>query len=153
MCRTNRSYKVNCLLLVNSVYSFYMNQVMTCRPRSDLYVNLPALRKLDNMLLVSSCGCIIYNFGMNFKEVGQWVILNFGLLTGNTWKFCQYRVLVCRPGCSSPKCRWWFIFFSTSNSASGGKMVASCTPSPSLWPPWKFKKESAAQARLHQPNT
>lgn len=26
---------------------------MTCRPRSDLYVNLPALRKLDNMLLVS----------------------------------------------------------------------------------------------------
>ncbi|KAL9303220.1 hypothetical protein ACSQ67_020483 [Phaseolus vulgaris] len=25
--------------------------VMTCRPRSDLYVNLPALRKLDNMLL------------------------------------------------------------------------------------------------------
>lgn len=29
-------------------------QVMTCRPRSDLYVNLPALRKLDNMLLVRS---------------------------------------------------------------------------------------------------
>ncbi|XP_017440896.2 rop guanine nucleotide exchange factor 7 isoform X2 [Vigna angularis] len=26
-------------------------KVMTCRPRSDLYVNLPALRKLDNMLL------------------------------------------------------------------------------------------------------
>ncbi|KAG5037692.1 Rop guanine nucleotide exchange factor 7 [Glycine soja] len=26
-------------------------EVMTCRPRSDLYVNLPALRKLDNMLL------------------------------------------------------------------------------------------------------
>lgn len=25
---------------------------MTSRPRSDLYVNLPALRKLDNMLLV-----------------------------------------------------------------------------------------------------
>lgn len=27
-------------------------QVMTCRPRSDLCINLPALRKLDNMLLV-----------------------------------------------------------------------------------------------------
>ncbi|XP_058751782.1 rop guanine nucleotide exchange factor 7-like isoform X2 [Vicia villosa] len=27
-------------------------EVMTCRPRSDLYINLPALRKLDNMLLV-----------------------------------------------------------------------------------------------------
>ncbi|TYH32481.1 hypothetical protein ES288_A01G255500v1 [Gossypium darwinii] len=26
-------------------------EVMTCRPRSDLYVNLPALRKLDKMLL------------------------------------------------------------------------------------------------------
>lgn len=26
-------------------------EVMTCRPRSDLYSNLPALRKLDNMLL------------------------------------------------------------------------------------------------------
>ncbi|KAJ7961343.1 putative Rop guanine nucleotide exchange factor [Quillaja saponaria] len=26
-------------------------EVMTCRPRSDLYANLPALRKLDNMLL------------------------------------------------------------------------------------------------------
>ncbi|KAK1365456.1 Rop guanine nucleotide exchange factor 1-like protein [Heracleum sosnowskyi] len=26
-------------------------EVMTCRPRSDLYVNLPALRKLDTMLL------------------------------------------------------------------------------------------------------
>ncbi|XP_041025892.1 rop guanine nucleotide exchange factor 7-like isoform X2 [Juglans microcarpa x Juglans regia] len=26
-------------------------EIMTCRPRSDLYVNLPALRKLDNMLL------------------------------------------------------------------------------------------------------
>ncbi|KAF5195854.1 Rop guanine nucleotide exchange factor [Thalictrum thalictroides] len=26
-------------------------EVMTCRPRSDLYINLPALRKLDHMLL------------------------------------------------------------------------------------------------------
>ncbi|KAL1808167.1 hypothetical protein ACET3Z_025157 [Daucus carota] len=32
-------------------------EVMTCRPRSDLYVNLPALRKLDDMLLkiLDSC--------------------------------------------------------------------------------------------------
>lgn len=27
-------------------------QVMTCRPRADLCINLPALRKLDNMLIV-----------------------------------------------------------------------------------------------------
>ncbi|XP_028779730.1 rop guanine nucleotide exchange factor 5 [Neltuma alba] len=26
-------------------------EVMTCRPRSDLFINLPALRKLDNMLM------------------------------------------------------------------------------------------------------
>ncbi|GMH15378.1 hypothetical protein Nepgr_017219 [Nepenthes gracilis] len=26
-------------------------EVMTCRPRSDLFINLPALRKLDNLLL------------------------------------------------------------------------------------------------------
>uniref|UniRef100_A0A2P2IPM7 Rop guanine nucleotide exchange factor 7-like n=2 Tax=Rhizophora mucronata TaxID=61149 RepID=A0A2P2IPM7_RHIMU len=26
-------------------------EVMTCRPRSDLYINIPALHKLDNMLL------------------------------------------------------------------------------------------------------
>lgn len=28
-------------------------EVMTCRPRSDIFMNLPALRKLDTMLLVS----------------------------------------------------------------------------------------------------
>lgn len=32
----------------------YETQVMVSRPRSDLSINLPALRKLDNMLLVSS---------------------------------------------------------------------------------------------------
>ncbi|KAK4775942.1 hypothetical protein SAY87_023903 [Trapa incisa] len=30
---------------------FSLNQVMACRPRSDICINLPALRKLDNMLL------------------------------------------------------------------------------------------------------
>lgn len=36
-----------------SVTSFtFVAQVMTCRPRSDIFINLPALRKLDNMLLV-----------------------------------------------------------------------------------------------------
>lgn len=27
-------------------------EVMTSRPRADLFINLPALRKLDNMLIV-----------------------------------------------------------------------------------------------------
>lgn len=40
---------------LSSVLSYVANptQVMSCRPRSDLFINLPALRKLDNMLLVS----------------------------------------------------------------------------------------------------
>ncbi|MED6126132.1 Rop guanine nucleotide exchange factor 7 [Stylosanthes scabra] len=25
-------------------------EVMTCRPRTDIFINVPALRKLDNML-------------------------------------------------------------------------------------------------------
>jgi hypothetical protein len=40
-------------------------EIMTCRPRSDLYVNLPALRKLDNMLLIVLRR---QSFGMLTKE-------------------------------------------------------------------------------------
>jgi hypothetical protein len=40
---------------------------MTSRPRSDLYINLPALRKLDNMLLVSSEFTILM-FSQNSSE-------------------------------------------------------------------------------------
>ncbi|KAF2318982.1 hypothetical protein GH714_012143 [Hevea brasiliensis] len=32
-------------------WSGFFVSIMTCRPRSDLFINLPALRKLDNMLL------------------------------------------------------------------------------------------------------
>lgn len=34
--------------------AFCFCQVMATRPRSDIYVNLPALEKLDDMLLVRS---------------------------------------------------------------------------------------------------
>jgi hypothetical protein len=34
--------------------AFWFCQVMATRPRSDIYVNLPALEKLDDMLLVRS---------------------------------------------------------------------------------------------------
>lgn len=45
-------------LIVEILYKFLLFhhfcivQVMTCRPRADLFINLPALRKLDNMLIV-----------------------------------------------------------------------------------------------------
>ncbi|CAI0443394.1 unnamed protein product [Linum tenue] len=43
-------------LMLTAVSSSLINGmkgvVMTCRPRSDLFINLPALRKLDNMLLM-----------------------------------------------------------------------------------------------------
>ncbi|MED6110274.1 Rop guanine nucleotide exchange factor 7 [Stylosanthes scabra] len=45
-------------------------EVMTCRPRSDLYVNLPALRKLDNMLLEILDGFI----NSEFRYVEQGVV-------------------------------------------------------------------------------
>ena len=55
---------------------------MTCRPRADLYINLPALRKLDNMLLVRSAdsyynvemillGKFIFNITFFFARTGS----------------------------------------------------------------------------------
>ncbi|GAB2299702.1 Rop guanine nucleotide exchange factor 5 [Dionaea muscipula] len=45
-------------------------EVMTCRPRSDLFINLPALRKLDNMLLE-----ILNSFsGTEFWYVDQGIV-------------------------------------------------------------------------------
>ncbi|XP_022748382.1 rop guanine nucleotide exchange factor 5-like isoform X2 [Durio zibethinus] len=42
-------------------------EVMTCRPRSDIFINLPALRKLDNMLLVrTNNGCFMIHGCLNF---------------------------------------------------------------------------------------
>ncbi|KAJ1389161.1 PRONE domain [Sesbania bispinosa] len=37
-------------------------EVMTCRPRSDIFINLPALRKLDNMLLEILDSCTATEF-------------------------------------------------------------------------------------------
>ncbi|XP_014505405.1 rop guanine nucleotide exchange factor 5 [Vigna radiata var. radiata] len=45
-------------------------EVMTCRPRSDLFMNLPALRKLDNMLLEILDGCK----DMEFWYVDQGIV-------------------------------------------------------------------------------
>ena len=49
-----------CVALTTCIY--FLEQVMITRPRSDLHVNLPALRKLDAMLLVINKSCIILLF-------------------------------------------------------------------------------------------
>ncbi|GAU45727.1 hypothetical protein TSUD_247350 [Trifolium subterraneum] len=45
-------------------------EVMTCRPRSDIFINLPALRKLDNMLLEILDSCT----SMEFWYVDQGIV-------------------------------------------------------------------------------
>ncbi|KAH9616920.1 hypothetical protein KSS87_006479 [Heliosperma pusillum] len=45
-------------------------EIMTCRPRTDIFINLPALRKLDNMLIE-----ILDSFGMTeFWYVDQGIV-------------------------------------------------------------------------------
>ncbi|CAI8586236.1 unnamed protein product [Vicia faba] len=45
-------------------------EIMTCRPRSDLFMNLPALRKLDNMLIEILDSCT----AMEFWYVDQGIV-------------------------------------------------------------------------------
>ncbi|XP_012567752.1 rop guanine nucleotide exchange factor 5-like [Cicer arietinum] len=45
-------------------------EVMTCRPRSDIFINLPALRKLDNILLEILDSCT----DMEFWYVDQGIV-------------------------------------------------------------------------------
>lgn len=45
---------------------------MTSRPRSDLYINLPALRKLDHMLLVSLTNSISDQRSVHPSENKRW---------------------------------------------------------------------------------
>ncbi|KAI5434269.1 variant 3, Rop guanine nucleotide exchange factor 7 [Lathyrus oleraceus] len=45
-------------------------EIMTCRPRSDIFINLPALRKLDNMLLEILDSCT----AMEFWYVDQGIV-------------------------------------------------------------------------------
>ncbi|EYU35264.1 hypothetical protein ABFS82_06G128600 [Erythranthe guttata] len=50
-------------------------EVMTCRPRCDLFINLPALRKLDNMLLEILDG---------FKKTEFWYVDQGGIVAAET---------------------------------------------------------------------
>ncbi|KAK7300544.1 hypothetical protein RJT34_11390 [Clitoria ternatea] len=57
-------------------------EIMTCRPRSDIFINLPALRKLDNMLIEILDGCT----DMEFWYVDQGIVAQDG---DGSASFCQ----------------------------------------------------------------
>lgn len=124
---------------------------MTCRPRSDLFMNLPALRKLDNMLLVSSnLDCFImycFHFWKSLRSL-FFVFSNVGHIR----QFHQYRVLVCRSRSYSPRSRWLSLFPQNTPTARG-EVVATCTSCGSRWSQWKFKKAVASHTGMHKSNT
>lgn len=66
---------------------FLTFQVMSCQPRSDLFINLPALQKLDNMLLVRDIYLsvsLIYLFIKNLAAMDIYLIYCILLCLGNT---------------------------------------------------------------------
>ena len=73
---------------------------MTSRPRSDLYINLPALRKLDNMLLVSlaSHAYFLFTILLNKRTFSNLLTSDKPLLPGNPGRIQRRRILVRGPG-------------------------------------------------------
>lgn len=67
-------------------------EVMSCRPRSDLYVNLPALRKLDNMLL---------EILDSFVDTEFWYV-DQGIVAPETDGSCSFR-----RGLPRQEEKWW----------------------------------------------
>jgi hypothetical protein len=71
---------------------------MTSRPRSDLYINLPALRKLDNMLLVSSTSSRVCPPNSSERMGNTSWLADMPLLPGNPGGIQGRRILVRGPG-------------------------------------------------------
>ncbi|KAL6981964.1 Rop guanine nucleotide exchange factor 3 [Sarracenia purpurea var. burkii] len=69
-------------------------EVMTSMPRSDIYINLPALRKLDTMLL---------EIMESFQETEFWYEEE-GSMSGNSTRSSSFRRVVQPPGKEE---RWW----------------------------------------------
>ncbi|KAJ8476686.1 hypothetical protein OPV22_020413 [Ensete ventricosum] len=67
-------------------------EVMTCRPRSDLYINLPALQKLDNMLLGILDG---------FNDPEFWYV-DQGIVAPDSDGSASFRRTLCRQ-----EDKWW----------------------------------------------
>ncbi|KAF7841409.1 rop guanine nucleotide exchange factor 1 [Senna tora] len=70
-------------------------EVMATRPRSDLYINLPALKKLDGMLLSMLDG---------FNETEFWYV-DRGIILGDS-KDCDVYILGGRPS-TRQEDKWW----------------------------------------------
>lgn len=142
--------------LVFILYFFLVIQIMTSRPRSDLYINLPALRKLDNMLLVRfhlQLFLIPFSrFSNLFPHLMRSLVMQFPFRTGNIRQFYRDRVLVCWS--RNPSLRgWWIILFPEAPSSPRREMVATSAQGSSWWPQWKFEEAVAAQTRLHKSNS
>ncbi|KAI3444544.1 hypothetical protein Pfo_001209 [Paulownia fortunei] len=71
-------------------------EVMTSRPRSDIYINLPALRKLDAMLL---------DILDSFQETEFWYAEQ-GSLSGNSTHSGSFRRIV-QPQSQRKEEKWW----------------------------------------------
>ena len=133
----------DCTNFPNAVF-----QIMTSRPRSDLYINLPALRKLDHMLLVSFSELRIQDICWLKKKS---VISQQDLLTGNPGKLQRSRVLVCWARYCRTGLRW-LCLLQGSFPPPWWEMVATGASCPS-WRPSRQNKEAApAQTWLCKSN-
>ncbi|KAL0425995.1 UNVERIFIED_CONTAM: Rop guanine nucleotide exchange factor 3 [Sesamum radiatum] len=72
-------------------------EVMTSRPRSDIYINLPALRKLDAMLLD-----ILDSF-----QVTEFWYAEQGSMSGNSTRSGSFRRIVVQPQPQRKEEKWW----------------------------------------------
>ncbi|CAH9123743.1 unnamed protein product [Cuscuta epithymum] len=99
--------EMNCLLSVcDYIVEFFPTsqklqdgttiEVMTSRPRSDIYMNLPALRKLDNMLLE-----ILDSF-----ETTEFWYTEKGSMSGNSRRHGSFRRVI-QPQPQRNEEKWW----------------------------------------------
>ncbi|KAK4483471.1 hypothetical protein RD792_010663 [Penstemon davidsonii] len=73
-------------------------EVMTSRPRSDIYINLPALKKLDAMLL---------DILDSFQDTEFWYVEN-GSMSGNSTRLGSFRRIVQpQPQPQRKEEKWW----------------------------------------------
>ncbi|KAL3829665.1 hypothetical protein ACJIZ3_018467 [Penstemon smallii] len=88
--------EVKTLSIFDLILPFFF--VMTSRPRSDIYINLPALKKLDAMLL---------DILDSFQETEFWYVEN-GSMSGNSTRLGSFRRIVQpQPQPQRKEEKWW----------------------------------------------
>lgn len=98
-------------------------QMMISRTRSDIDINLPALIKLDALLIVRPCFYPLYN---DHFSIFYMFLTKFSVsIIGNIGEFSRNRVLVRRTRKHVDKLKNWFISESSSASEEWREMVAA----------------------------